>query len=88
MAKRRAVAEAKAAEKKRQEADAEKARQAAHSAELKKVSQVSLRPSDQEDDARMSEVSQVSAKHKRTTTITARTTFSGVSTFIRFCAFD
>ena len=86
LAKRRAVAEAKAAEKKRQEAEAEKARQAAQSAELKKASQVSLQPSDREDDVRMSEVSQVSAKCKRTTTITARTTFSGVSAFIHFRA--
>ena len=87
LAKRRAVAEAKVAEKKRQEAEAEKARQAAQSAELKKAFQVSLRPSDREDDARMSEVSQVSAKRKRTTTITVRTTFSGVSAFIHFRAF-
>ena len=60
-----------AADKKRQqEAEAEKARQAAQSAELKKTSQVSLQPSDQEDDTRMSEVSQASVKRKRTPTIT------------------
>ena len=61
-------------------AKAEKVRGAAQSVELKKVSQVSLRPSDREDGARMSEVSQVSGKHKHTITIMAQTTFSRVST--------
>ena len=73
--------------KRRQEAEAEKARQAAQRAELTKTSQVSLRPSDREDDTRMSEASQVSGKRKRTSMITARTTFSGVSAFIHFRAF-
>ena len=81
-AKRRA-----ADKKRRQEAEAEKARQAAQSAELKKTSQVSLRPLDREDDTRMSEASQVSVKHKHAPTITVRTTFSGVSAFIHFRAF-
>jgi hypothetical protein len=51
-AKKRATMAENAAEKKHQqeEANAEKARQAAQSAKLKKVSQVSLWPSDQEDD--------------------------------------
>ena len=81
-AKRRA-----ADKKRRQEAEAEKARQAAQRAELSKTSQVSLRPSDREDDARMSEVSQASVKRKRAPTITARTTFSGVSVIIHCHAF-
>ena len=85
--KRWAATKAKAAEKKQQEAEAEKARQAAQSAELKKASQVSLQPSDREDDTRMSEVSQALAKRKHTTTITARMTFSGVSALTYFCAF-
>ena len=71
----------------RQEAEAEKARQAAQSAELKKTSQVSLRPSDREDDTRMIEAFQASVKRKRAPTITARMTFSGVSAFIHFRAF-
>lgn len=76
--KKRTAAEAKVAKKKqRQEADAEKARRAAQSTELKKVSQVSLQPLDQEDDTWMSEVSQASAKHKHTTTIMAWTHFLG-----------
>ena len=82
MAKRQA-----ADKKRRQEAEAEKVRQAAQSAELKKTSQVSLRPSDPEDDTHMSEASQASVKRKRAPTITARTTFSGVSTSIHFHAF-
>ena len=81
-AKRRA-----ADKKRRQEAEAEKARQAAQRAELRKTSQVSLRPSDREDDTRMSKASQASVKRKRAPTITARMTFSGVSAFIHCCAF-
>ena len=73
--------------KRRQEAEAEKARQAAQSAELKKTSQVSLRPLDREDDTHMSEASQASVKRKRAPTITARTTFSGVSVIIHCRAF-
>ena len=83
--KKWAAAEAKVAKKKWQqeeEADAEKARWAAESAKLKKVSQASLWPSDREDDTWMSEVSQASAKHKCTNTITVQTTFSGVSALI------
>ena len=82
------VAEAKAAKKKwQQEAEAEKARQAAQGVELKKMSQVSLQPLDREDDTRMSEVSQASVKHKHAPTITVRTTFSRVSApyFIFVC---
>ena len=82
MAKRRA-----ANKKRRQKAEAEKARQAAQRAELKKTSQVSLQPSDREDDTRMSEASQASVKRKRAPTIMARTMFSGVSAFIHFRAF-
>ena len=79
------VAKRRAADKKRrQEAEAEKARQAAQRVELTKTSQVSLRPSDREDNMRMSEASQASGKRKRAATITARTTFSA---FIHFCAF-
>ena len=82
-----AVKRRAADKKRRQEAEAEKARQAAQRAELRKTSQVSLRPSDREDDTRMSEASQASVKRKRAPTITARTTFSGVSAFIHFHAF-
>ena len=82
------VAKRRAANKKRrQEAEAEKARQAAQRAELTKTSQVSLQPSDREDDTHMSEASQASGKRKRTPTITVKTTFSGVSAFIYFRAF-